>query len=133
MSENKIFPRAVKVIPADNGYLVKVGCCLFVIEGNSKNITEDLKRYLDCDETIIKKFGHKEPNAFLRGNDDEEELCEKKCINEVRSPAFDYIRKSGNLISCIYKAENGKIEVNMENKTVLVYQKSFDDPKEVDI
>lgn len=135
MSENKkVFPRKVKVVAADNGYLVTVGCYLFVVEGDSKNLIGDLKRYLECDKTIAEKYGYKGGDIFFSENIMDEEECEKEKCCTHRSPAFNYIRKCSNrLISCIYYAGNGIIEVDMEKETVMVKQKKFENPKVEDI
>ena len=45
--ENRKWPREVRILTADNGHLILVGCRKFVHEGGADTLTGDLQKYLD--------------------------------------------------------------------------------------
>lgn len=127
--EIKNFPKNVNLIAADNGYLVEIGCQLFVVEGSTSELVRDLEKYLNCDGDIIKKFLYKGDDVFhLPRETRMVEACMEKPYKKASksSPAFEYLKDTdskASLITSTFSATNGTITVNYEDKTVTITQK----------
>lgn len=119
VEEQKKYVRPLEIFPADNGFLIEVGCSLFVCEGDSEKLATDLKDYLDLNEEVFKRYQYSGDSYLYRC--DELRACEAKCGYSSLSPAFDKLQKGSNLlVKAVYKAHNGTITLDYETQTAIV-------------
>ena len=124
----KQFPRPVQLISADNGYVLLIGCSLFVCEGSPEDLTKDLQKYLECSEEVVRDYLYTGIGAFL-----EEEAAAEPAAEEVSkvgykfpSPAFEYLNSNSNTLGYkvkeVWKATNGTITLDFRHYTAIVKQ-----------
>ena len=53
------YPKEITTIAADNGYLFKIGCQVFVCEGDVDKAINALKRYLSLDSSVVQEYSCK--------------------------------------------------------------------------
>lgn len=131
MEKEKVrFPREVTIIPADNGYIGKIGCKWFVVEGDKEKATSILSRYLGLDESIVKEMDYTGKDAFHEDHPVEGECEKEEKLYRPTSPAYSYLASRSESrprkISSVFQAHNGKIEVFYNKRTAVVTQREVD-------
>lgn len=114
------YPRPVEIYAASNGYVLKIGCSYFVMEGDAAKISSELQRYLSKDPNIQKEYHRTEPVM----SEDEAKKWIKK-VAPAFPPAFDFV--GDNLKPCFvrYQVHNGIIDVDFKSRQVKVIQEKY--------
>jgi hypothetical protein len=127
---------ATEIVPATNGFIIKVGCTCFVKEGTIDDVAPLLTRYFKCDETLAKEFGRNPSNAFFNysggatpcenpfgARERNWETPANSWLNSKLSP--ENISRAGFIMSkTILKAANGTITINHETEDITVEETS---------
>jgi len=133
MDKSKFYARDFRVIPANNGFIIQLGCKHLVKEGSKEDLFEDLGKYLDLDEEIVNKYKYTGGDAFFHLEPCPAECSEgePKDSREESSAAYSYLRsddKSSGLTKTltVYEVFNGLITVDHRKRTAIVRENGLD-------
>lgn len=124
-------PRDVSIFPADNGFVVKVGCLNFVVQGDTAKLTEKLSRYLNCDTSIVKEFLAEKfiDRAFLvlvEGEENETAETAEETKTTIQSKAYQEFVCSDEWYEKKFRFTNGFLVLNRDTEGALVTEFTSD-------
>jgi len=123
-TDEKMWPRETRILMADNGFVIVIGCQKYVHEGTAESLTEDLRKYLSRDHGILTMYGYVGDSAFVSGHGELalEEKCPQACY---LSPAFGHAQNNLTPVTATYKLNNGTLTLDYEKGTAKVFQTRF--------
>ena len=120
--EVKRYPRDILTITADNGFVFKVGCQVFVCEGDVEKAATDLKRYLSLDPNVVLEYTKSfKFQSMLHNSTHGDEAVLTGCPFGA-SPAFDFFNTNRKPDMAIYSANNGIVTLDFLKGTATVKQ-----------
>ena len=120
------YPKEITTIAADNGYLFKIGCQVFVCEGDVDKAINALKRYLSLDSSVVQEYSCKfdrqdmlyEDDRVIRPDED------KKDTSRLKTPVFSSFQHKNPDVA-IFNVINGTVTLNYHTGMATVKQGFF--------
>jgi len=121
------YPKEITTIAASNGYLFKIGCQVFVCEGDVDKATNALKRYLTLDSSVVKEYSCKFEKRDMLYDDSDlrpEPEAEEKATSRLKTPVFSSFRNKNPDVA-IFNVVNGTVTLNYHTGEATVKQGFF--------
>jgi len=121
------YPKEITTVAASNGYLFKIGCQVFVCEGDVDKATNALKRYLTLDSSVVKEYSCKFEKRDMLYDDFDlrpEPEAEEKATSRLKTPVFSSFRNKNPDVA-IFNVVNGTVTLNYHTGEATVKQGFF--------
>lgn len=123
------YPKEITTVAASNGYLFKIGCQVFVCEGDVDKATNALKRYLTLDSSVVKEYSCKFEKRDMLYDDSDlrpepEAEAEEKATSRLKTPVFSSFRNKNPDVA-IFNVVNGTVTLNYHTGEATVKQGFF--------
>jgi hypothetical protein len=120
------YPKEITTIAADNGYLFKIGCQVFVCEGDVDKAINALKRYLSLDSSVVQEYSCKFDRQDMLYEDDLviRPYEDKKDTSRLKTPVFSSFQHKNPDVA-IFNVVNGTVTLNYHTGMATVKQGFF--------